>query len=203
MPLILVSVGMVLWHLYIAAFLVMLLAAFDFFFFRNPERGVSEEVSDPEKVVVAPADGKVILVDEDHLEGDFLRTETIKLSIFMSIFDVHVNRVPVSGEILQIQYRKGKFHIASKEEASRENEKNAVIIKTNRGFFILVVQVAGIFARRIVCWVKEGDKVVTGQRFGMVKFGSRVDLYLPKGSSLNVNVGRKVKAGETIVGFLP
>jgi phosphatidylserine decarboxylase len=163
-------------------------------FFRDPERTVP---ADP-RAVVAPADGKVVFTGK-VVEDRFIRREALKISIFMNVFNVHVNRVPFSGEIINIHYEKGKFLAANLDKASRDNEHNAVMLRVPGGEVMAFVQIAGIIARRIDCWVKPGDRVERGERFGMIRFGSRVDLYVPPTWRLAVVTGQHVKAGESIV----
>jgi len=163
-------------------------------FFRDPERAVP---SDP-RAVVAPADGKIIFTGK-VFEDRFLRREALKVSIFMNVFNVHVNRVPFSGEIANIRYEKGKFLAANLNKASRDNEHNAVVLRLADGEALALVQIAGLIARRIDCWVKPGDRVERGERFGMIRFGSRVDLYAPTTCRLAVAEGQYVRAGESIV----
>jgi phosphatidylserine decarboxylase len=121
----------------------------------------------------------------------------------MSLFDVHVNRIPIGGRISGILYRPGAFFAANLDKASEKNEQNAVFLDTRDGGRIVFVQIAGLIARRIACWVREGDEVQAGQRFGLIRFGSRVDVYLPEGSHVFVEPGHNVKAGKTILGYLP
>ncbi|MEA1970849.1 MAG: phosphatidylserine decarboxylase, partial [Thermodesulfobacteriota bacterium] len=122
--------------------------------------------------------------------------------IFMNIFNVHVNRAPCAGTVKKISYRKGKFFPANLDKASALNERNLVLIETVDGIQILTIQIAGIIARRIVCWVKEGLEVQKGERFGLIKFGSRLEVFMPLGSTIHVKVGDKVRAGETRIGYL-
>lgn len=181
----------------IVAILLGILTFFVIWFFRNPER----EIPAGEGVVVAPADGKIIEIKEVD-EERILKNQSLKISIFMNVFNVHVNRIPYSGKIVDILYNKGKFVSANKEKASLENEQNAVLLETPEGKKILFVQIAGLIARRIACWVKKGDMVERGQRFGLIRFGSRVDIYLPLGVKLQVSLGDRTKAGTTILGIL-
>jgi phosphatidylserine decarboxylase len=163
-------------------------------FFRDPER-----VPPPEDgVVVAPADGKVVSIAKVTGES-FFDQATTRLSIFLSPLDVHINRTPIDGKVERVQYSPGKFFAAYKQEASRDNEQNALRIGDSQGRKVGVVQVAGVLARRIVCRVKQGDMLARGQRFGLIMFGSRTDLYLPKSCELKVAEGERVKGGETIV----
>ncbi len=163
-------------------------------FFRDPER----IVPDGADLVVSPADGKVIRVEKIE-EEVFLKCRTIKISIFMSIFNVHVNRIPCSGKIKAVKHMPGKFMSADKTRASAENEKNAVLLDIDAERQLVVVQVAGLIARRIVCWARPGDFVARGERYGMIRFGSRLDVFVPLNSKIKVKRGDKVRAGESIL----
>jgi phosphatidylserine decarboxylase len=154
--------------------------------------------------IVSPADGRVIFLQE-VFDDRFLKGETVKVSIFMSLFNVHINRIPIGGRVEKIIYNKGKFFSANLDKASIENEFNGVIlnIEDNAGDKnkrIAFVQIAGLIARRIVCNIKEGDRVRSGNRFGLIKFGSRLDLYLPLSFKQNIKVGDIVFSGKTIIG---
>jgi phosphatidylserine decarboxylase len=166
-------------------------------FFRNPER----EFADGAKAVISPADGEIIKI-ENVMERDFLKGPAQKISVFMNVFDVHVNRMPYSGTVDAIEYNKGKFFSANLDKASELNERNTVLIKTDDGEKILTVQVAGLIARRIECWVKEGMHVRKGERFGLIRFGSRLEVFLPPDAIISAGVGDKVRAGETLIGWL-
>lgn len=171
---------------------------FTVWFFRNPERKVPED----EKAVISPADGRVLKVEalvEDEILGEPVR----KISIFMNVFNVHVNRMPFSGTIRKIRYTPGKFLSANLDKASRLNERNAVLLETDGGLKILTTQIAGLIARRIVCWVEEGMSVKRGERFGMIRFGSRLEVFMPPDARVAVEKGDTVRAGETIIGYLP
>lgn len=176
---------------------VAVLALWVFWFFRDPERSIPSD----EGLIVAPADGKIVDISEVQ-EDRFLKTRAIKVSIFLNIFNVHVNRVPCSGLILNIRYQAGKFLAASKALASKENEQNAVLLEMPSGVRVVFIQVAGLIARRIVCWAKKDDKVERGDRFGMIRFGSRTDLFLPLGTEIRVKLGDKVQGGSSIIGVL-
>lgn len=179
------------------AVLFVVLSLFVVFFFRNPERITPAD----EKTVIAPADGVVIyqgVAREDHL-GE----EMTKISIFMSVFNVHINRVPITGTVLDTFYTKGKFLDVRDERATFENEQAGLVIETANGKRMVVVQVAGLIARRIVCYAKKGDQLVRGRRYGLIRFGSRLDVYLPRDTALNVKIGDKTVAGETVLGNLP
>jgi phosphatidylserine decarboxylase len=174
-----------------------LLTLFVSWFFRNPARVIPQGAA----LVVAPGDGKVIAIEEEF-EPRYLKDRSIRLTIFLNVFDVHINRIPCEGIVEDVQYQPGLFLVASKPEATIRNEQNAVMIKTIQGARVLCVQVAGLIARRIVCWVSPKEKAVRGERFGLIRFGSRMDTFLPIGTVIKVAVGDHVKGGETIVGEL-
>ena len=178
------------------AFIGLLLTGFIVYFFRDPER----IGPDDEDIIVAPADGKIIQV-EKVFDERFLQEHAYKISIFMSVFDVHVNRLPFSGEVERIIYSPGRFYAANTDQAALENENCAIVVSANN-FRYAVVQVAGLVARRIVCWTDKGDKLERGARFGMIRFGSRVDVFLPQHIQLEVASGKRVKAGETVLGYI-
>ncbi|MBT4365542.1 MAG: phosphatidylserine decarboxylase family protein [Desulfobacterales bacterium] len=167
------------------------------FFFRDPDRVIPNKAS----AVVSPADGKVILVDNMSI-NPFDDGLSVKISIFMSVFNVHVNRIPYDGIVKKIHYHPGKFFSANLDKASKENEHNAVLIETKEGKKIWAVQIAGLIARRIICKVQEDESVVRGSRFGMICFGSRLDVYLPTDTKIDVSVGDKVQSGASILGYL-
>ncbi len=164
-------------------------------FFRDPERAIPQETL----VVVSPGDGKVVEIVEE--QDPLLDKPYRRISIFLNVFNVHVQRIPVGGRIERIRYNKGKFLNAASHKASPDNEQNAVIIDTGQ-HKILVKQIAGLIARRIVCWAKEGDNYSLGQRFGLIRFGSRVDLFLPLDATLEVSLGDHVSGGRSIIGYL-
>lgn len=167
------------------------------FFFRDPDRAISNAPN----VLVSPADGKVIAV-EQLAETRFFDGPCKKISIFMTIFNVHVNRVPCAGTVKDVQYFPGKFFSANLDKASKDNEHNAVFLETTSGKPVCMVQIAGLIARRIVCGVQPGHAVAKGQRMGLICFGSRVDLYLPEDANVTVAVGERVKAGTSLMGEL-
>ncbi|WP_455246144.1 phosphatidylserine decarboxylase family protein [Petrachloros mirabilis] len=175
-----------------------LLTLFVAWFFRNPHRVIPQGTN----VVVAPGDGKVIAIEEEF-EPRYLKDKSVRVTIFLNVFDVHINRMPCEGVVEDVQYQPGLFLVASKPEATIKNEQNAVMIKSVTGAKVLCVQVAGLIARRIVCWVAPREKAVRGERFGLIRFGSRMDTFLPAGAGIKVAVGDRVKGGETIVGELP
>jgi phosphatidylserine decarboxylase len=179
------------------AFLGLVLTLFIAFFFRNPKR----KIPNLQNVILSPADGKVIHVGEAQ-EKRYLQDKALKVSIFMSVFDVHINRSPVSGKVFKTVYNPGEFFVANAEKSSLLNEQNAIILLTEDRFKILVVQIAGLVARRIVCYAKAGGLLKRGEIFGLIRFGSRVDLYLPLSVNPLVRVGQKVKGGESIIGYL-
>lgn len=182
----------------IIAFWAMLLTGFVLYFFRDPSRIIPAAPD----ALVSPADGKVILV-EKVFDDRFVNEQVYKVSIFMNVFNVHVNRVPFAGTVNAITYSPGRFYSADTERGALENEFCAVTMATEAGQRFAVVQVAGLIARRIVCWAEQGDALSRGQRFGLIRFGSRVDLYLPLETQLEIATGQKVKAGETVLGYLP
>ncbi len=175
------------------AALPFLLTIFMIFFFRDPERKIPSE----KNVFVSPADGKVFLIREVD-EPKYLASEAKEISIFMSPADVHVNRVPCDGSVKKVVHNKGRFVRAYLEDSSLKNENIEMVLKTRHGD-ILLRQVAGFLARRAVCWHSEGDQLSRGQRYGLIKFSSRLDIYLPKDVKIAVKIGDKVKAGETIL----
>jgi len=176
------------------AVICWLLVLFAIYFFRDPERKTPIE----ENIIVSPADGTVILIEELQ-ENEFFKSSIQKVSIFMSVFDVHVNRIPIDGCVAYFNYQKGKFLPAYKDDACYENEQTIILIE-NENIKILFKQIAGIIARRIVCHLREGRKVKQGERFGMIKFGSRVDMFLPSKVMLDIKLEQKVTAGKTIIG---
>lgn len=174
-----------------------LFSLFALAFFRDPERVAPNEKG----IILAPADGRVLLVEE-QVNGPVVAERALKISIFMSVFNCHVNRIPLDGVIGSIDYRPGKFFAAHQSRASGQNEQNILRLNTDRGDPITVVQIAGLIARRIVCWVRPGDRVSAGDRLGLIQFGSRVDLYLPPDTRITLKRGDRTKAGLTVVGYL-
>ncbi len=171
------------------------------FFFRDPERFTPQG----KNLIISPADGVVNLIEENATppaELELANNDWTKISIFLNVFNVHVNRTPITGEITKVNYRAGKFVSANLEEASTENERNSAIVKTKDGQQIVFVQVAGLVARRIVSDLKEGQKVQAGDRYGIIRFGSRADIYLPKTSKVKALVGQTMVGGETVIGEL-
>ncbi len=174
-----------------------LLAAALLFFFRDPDRRVP---ADPQ-VVLSPADGRVVVAGEPQ-PGAAPPGEWRQVSVFLSPLDVHVNRIPVGGRVCRVDYRPGKYLPAYQGEAATENERNELWIDRG-GTSVVCRQITGVLVRRVVCRVKPGDTVAAGQRFGVMKFGSRIDLFLPRSAELLVEAGARVKAGETIIARLP
>lgn len=173
-----------------------IIAVFVLQFFRDPPRDVPSVLN----AVLAPADGRIVAVEK--LQDPYLKRDAVKVSVFMNIFNVHSNRSPVDGKICDKWYFPGKFINADLPKASLENERNALWIKTDKGTDVTCVQVAGLVAKRILCNVKPGDHLTRGQRFGFIRFGSRVDVYLPTNTRINVNIGDKVYATSTILAEL-
>jgi phosphatidylserine decarboxylase len=173
-----------------AAAISILLGAFVLYFFRDPERAIP---SDP-SAVVSPADGRVVEIVDEALDSRPGR----RVSIFLSVWDVHVNRAPVAGEIRRIEYRPGRFYAALRSRASAENEQNVIRVATPRGEMVFK-QIAGWIARRVLCWKREGERVTLGERVGMIRFGSRVDVWLPADAELLVRRGQKVAGGSSLL----
>jgi phosphatidylserine decarboxylase len=165
-------------------------------FFRDPAR----DVPGTARTVVSPADGRVVSVG--RARDPYLDRDATKVSVFMNVFNVHSNRSPVDGEVRDAWYHPGSFLNAALDKASVENERNALWLHTDAGADVTCVQIAGLVARRVLCYVKPGDHLARGQRFGFIRFGSRVDLYLPLGSAVKVELGQKVYASETVVAEL-
>jgi phosphatidylserine decarboxylase len=189
-----VTLGIIGWKVWMS--LGILFSLFVAYFFRNPRR----DIPNLQNIILSPADGRIIHVGECE-EGRFLKEKVMKVSIFMSLFDVHLNRAPISGKVLERNYLPGRFLVASVEKSSLLNEQNAVILETEDRTKILLIQIAGFVARRIVCYVKTGDLLRKGEIFGLIRFGSRVDLYLPLAVKPIVRVGQHVKGGESIIGY--
>ena len=185
------------WGLWLAAFVLLLLALWVAYFFRDPERTGERGPT----LVVSPADGKLIMITEVD-EPSFMKGRATRLSIFMNVFNVHVNRYPVDGVVRYVHYNEGKFFNAAAEKSSLENEQMSVGIETG-GNRLLVRQIAGLIARRIVTYSKLGETVKQGDRMGIIRFGSRVDVFLPAGSTVRAKVGDITVAGVTILGELP
>jgi phosphatidylserine decarboxylase len=165
-------------------------------FFRDPARPVPGD----RRTVVAPADGRIVAVEK--AEDPYLKRQATKVSVFMNVFNVHSNRSPVDGEVRQVWYDAGSFVNAALDKASAENERNALWLRADAGQDVTCVQIAGLIARRILCYVKAGDHLNRGDRFGFIRFGSRVDLYLPVEARVRVELGQKVSAGSTVVAEL-
>jgi len=174
-----------------------LLAVFIVQFFRDPARAVPLEP----KAVLSPADGRIVTVERSR--DPYLERDALKMSVFMNVFNVHSNRSPVDGEVREAWYHKGKFFNAALSKSSLENERAALWIHTQSGADVTCVQIAGLIARRILCYVGTGDRLARGQRYGFIRFGSRVDVYLPTGARPVAAVGDKVYATETVLAMLP
>lgn len=185
--------------LWVACTIAAAAALFVLWFFRNPERTPPESSTG----LLSPADGRILKIEEGegHTEGGLVGSFK-KISIFMNIFNVHVNRSPCRGSVRKITYYPGKFLSANLDKASSENERNALLISLDDGREILVVQIAGLIARRIVCWVEEGDHLHRGERFGLIRFGSRLEVFVPGDTEIAVSPGDKVSAGVTTIGCL-
>lgn len=182
------------WVIYIVSFLLFVIVLQ---FFRSPNLSISKN-SDH---VLCPADGKVVVIEETE-ETEFLKDRRIQISVFMSPVNVHVNRNPISGTVKYFRYHAGKFLVAWHPKSSTDNERTTVVIENENGVSVLFRQVAGALARRIVCYVKEGQHVEQGDQFGFIKFGSRVDIYVPLGTEIKVGLGEVVKGGKTVLAQL-
>jgi len=183
------------WIVYILSFALFVIIVQ---FFRNPHFDIDLD----EKSVLCPADGKVVVIEE-VTETEYLKDKRIQVSVFMSPVNVHVNRNPISGVVKYFKYHPGKYLVAWHPKSSTENERTTVVTENADGMQVLFRQIAGALARRIVWYVKEGDKVKQGDQFGFIKFGSRVDVFLPLGSKINVEIGEVVKGGRTVLAELP
>jgi phosphatidylserine decarboxylase len=178
------------------ALVSLVLTLFVLFFFRDPDRAIPEGKG----IVVSPADGKVIVI-KDIYEPAYLKQEVKQISIFLSVFNVHVNRAPIGGAVEAVKYNPGKFHVASVDKASLDNEQTAMLIDSGKDK-ILVKQIAGLIARRIICYARPGDTITTGERYGLIRFGSRVDLFLPRTAEIKVKLGDRVRGAQDVIGVL-
>jgi len=174
-----------------------LLSVFVLQFFRDPPRSAP----DGELNVLSPADGRIVAVEE--VRDTYADREALKISVFMNVFNVHSNRAPVNGTVQSVEYFPGKFFNAALDKASLENERNATVLRTAQGHIVTAVQVAGLVAKRILCYTRPGEQLFAGQRYGFIRFGSRVDVYLPPGSRPRVAIGDKVSATSTVLAELP
>ncbi|NLT65578.1 MAG: phosphatidylserine decarboxylase family protein [Acidobacteria bacterium] len=188
LPVLTLGIVLLFLDIWYGAVFFLLIGGFICYFFRNPYR----VIPDAPNLIVSPADGKVVKI-ADGPEGE--RT----ISIFLSIFDVHVNRSPVSGELKSLEYKRGRFKAAFDEEASRVNEQNILTIQGD-GIRVTVRQIAGLIARRVICWKKPGDILKRGELIGLIRFGSRVDIVIPERTKLMVKVGERVRGGSSIIG---
>ncbi len=184
-----------LWIGGLVLILGLVATGFFIYFFRDPERTVPSTAD----LVVSPADGRIIALERGR-EEVFLKQPAQKLSIFMNVFDVHVNRAPVAGQVLGLHYQPGRYLAANRPEAPDQNEQLAVHLRTPDQRDVVMVQIAGLLARRIITYLHEGEAVAQGERVGLICFGSRVDLYLPETYQIQVTIGQKVKAGSSILG---
>jgi phosphatidylserine decarboxylase len=189
-----IFLGWMGWNVLI--FLGVLLTLSIALFFRNPKR----KIPSLRNVILSPADGRIIYVGECE-ENRFLKEKALKVSIFMSLFNVHMNWAPASGRVLERSYHPGRFLMANAEKSSLLNEQNAFVLETEDRLRILLIQIAGFVARRIVCYAKAGDTLKRGEIFGMIRFGSRIDLYLPMEVKPLVRLGQHVRGGESIIGY--
>jgi phosphatidylserine decarboxylase len=197
-PVVILAAVALLTQWYIAAILLSAVAAFLINFFRDPHRSGSDRHVD----VLSPADGTVVMI-KDVPDGEVWPGLTRQVSIFMSVFDVHVNRAPIAGKIVHYRYSAGKKMVAMSHKSSTENEQNLIVMTDPRGATLAFKQIAGLLARRIVFDKKEGDTVDRGERVGMIKFGSRVDIFFPPSASILVKIGDKPKVGLTVIAEIP
>ena len=181
-------------------FIGIILVGWCVYFFRDPDRVTPIE----DGLIISPADGVIQMVGDaaPPPELDMGEVPMRRVSIFMNVFDCHVNRIPIDGEIIKNSYRPGKFLNASLDKASEDNERRSLVIRTEKGVKVVFVQIAGLVARRIVCWVDEGQFLRAGERYGMMRLGSRIDVYLPKGTRLTAIPGQRAVAGETPIAQL-
>ena len=193
LPSLLLSLLFLFFHLYILALIFILLFLFFVFFFRNPKR-IGQSIA---AELIAPADGKVMGIEELS-EEEFLKGRAQRVSTFMGLADVHVNRAPCDGVVSRISHKPGRYGLAFKKDVDRENERNYILLEKENEK-LLVVQIAGFLARRICCWVREKDTVRKGDPLGIIAFGSRVDIYIPPGYEIMVQLGQKVKSGLTLL----
>jgi phosphatidylserine decarboxylase len=194
LPLLLAGGAAFFLHWHIAAYLLVFLALFVFSFFRDPDRVIPSEPG----AIVSPGDGRVVVVQDE----DYAGKPGKRVSIFLAVWNVHVNRSPAAGRITKLEYRPGKFVAAMRATASAENEQNVFTLSTDAGELVFK-QIAGLIARRVVSWKKEGDIVARGERIGLVRFGSRVDLWVPQKAEIVVKVGQNVKGGSSILANWP
>jgi phosphatidylserine decarboxylase len=194
-----------IWYLYYPndkwalaiSILSIIICVFIVSFFRNPKRYIPLG----EDSIICPADGKVVVI-EDVMETEYFNEMRKQVSVFMSPANVHVNRSPIDGEIKYFKYHPGKYLVAWHPKSSTDNERTSMVIE-NESFSVLVRQIAGKLARRIVYYVEEGDEIERGEEFGFIKFGSRIDLFLPMNTKINVELNQKVRGGETVIGVIP
>jgi phosphatidylserine decarboxylase len=198
--LVLFLITLIIWNFYKSSFLLFLVILlgliflFNVYFFRDPDR----IIPDNPRAILSAADGKVVQIVEEF-EPNFFQQQVKRVSIFLSIFNVHVNRIPIAGQVEYLKYIPGKFLAAFKEKASQENEQTEIGITGDSGYRVMFKQIAGIIARRIVCDLKEGQLVKAGARMGMIRYGSRVDIFFPLNAKVLVDLGQKVYGGETII----
>ena len=199
-PFILTGLGLTLLFVFLGLVLVSIVAGiltlFTMCFFRDPDRKNDAR----HKSVFSPADGRILEIKRLEDGNNPLGKPGHRISIFMSVFNVHVNRVPMAGTVKKIVYQPGKFFSANLDKASKHNENNRITLETSDFQHIVVIQIAGLIARRIACWVEESDYVEAGQRFGLIRFGSRLEIYLPDDALITAQKGQKLKAGATVIG---
>jgi len=198
---VLLLMGAVRWSnalFFVLSLIAGILTIFTVYFFRDPDRVCPDEPN----ILLAPADGKVVAIDT-LADAPFIESPAIRVSIFLSVFDVHVNRVPASGRVEYVKYNPGKFLAAYEDKASLVNEQTEIGMLSDNGCKLVFKQIAGIIARRIVCQLADGQQVGAGERFGMIRFGSRADLIVPVDSDIRVRLGEHVAGGSSVIGYLP
>jgi phosphatidylserine decarboxylase len=187
----------IIWLVYACSILSLVVFSLILYFFRNPSREVEEE----HNTVFAPADGKVVVIEE-VLEDEYFKDKRIQVSIFMSPLNVHVNRYPVSGTVKYFKYHEGDYLVAWHPKSSSHNERTTVVLEAKKGIELLVRQIAGAMARRIVCYAVEGEEVIQGEQMGFIKFGSRVDIFLPLNTKIKVKLNENVQGNRTVIALL-
>lgn len=187
----------IIWLVYASSIVSLVVFSLILYFFRNPSRELEEE----HNTVFAPADGKVVVIEE-VMEEEYFKDKRLQVSIFMSPLNVHVNRYPVSGVVKYFKYHEGDYLVAWHPKSSSHNERTTVVLEAKKGVELLVRQIAGAMARRIVCYAKEGEEIVQGQQMGFIKFGSRVDIFLPLNAKINVKLNENVQGNRSIIAFL-
>lgn len=187
----------IIWLVYVSGIVSLVVFSLILYFFRHPYRELEEE----HNTVYAPADGKVVVIEE-VMEEEYFKDKRIQVSIFMSPLNVHVNRYPVSGVVKYFKYHEGNYLVAWHPKSSSHNERTTVVLEAKKGIELLVRQIAGAMARRIVCYAVEGEEVIQGEQMGFIKFGSRVDIYLPLDAKIRVKLNQNVQGNRSVIAYL-